>query len=190
MRAILFEAISSVNFTCGGGVWESTYARIVLSKILHPARKRMYTRLMLLKSHQMQLHTHVYLIAAAGLLVLLVSVPVHGADYYVATSGNDNGEGTLAHPFASIARAQQAASSGDTVYVRGGTYTNFAVAATDANYQYVINITKSNIHYLAYPGDSRPVLDFSNISPSSLRVCGIRVTGSNNTFHGIDLTGI
>jgi hypothetical protein len=128
--------------------------------------------------------------AGAALLALLVSVPVHGADYYVATNGNDSGPGTLAQPFASIAQAQQAASPGDTVYVRGGTYTNFAVGATDANYQYVLNITKSNINYLAYPGDSRPVLDFSNISPATLRIAGVYVTGSNNTFQGIDLTGI
>jgi hypothetical protein len=128
--------------------------------------------------------------AGAGLLALLVSGPAHGADYYVATNGNDSGSGTLAQPFASIARAQQAASSGDTVYIRGGTYTNFTVAATDATYQYVLNITKSNIDYLAYPGDSRPVLNFSNIAPTTLRVCGIQVTGSNNTFQGIDVTGV
>jgi len=130
------------------------------------------------------------LMAGAGLVALLVSAAAHGATYYVATNGSDGGSGSQAQPFASIARAQQAASSGDTVYIRGGTYTNFTVAATDATYQYVLNMTKSNISYLGYPGDSRPVLDFSNISPSTLRVCGVQVTGSNDTFQGIDLTGI
>jgi hypothetical protein len=138
----------------------------------------------------MQRNTQVYLIAGAGLLALLVSAPVDGADYYVATNGNDSGAGTLAQPFASIARAQQAASSGDNVYIRGGTYTNFIVAATDATYQYVLDITKSNINYLGYPGDPRPVLNFSSITPTTLRVCGIQVTGSNNTFQGIDVTGV
>ncbi len=38
--------------------------------------------------------------------------------------------------------------------------------------------------------NARPVLNFSNISPSTLRVCGIQVTGSNNTFSGFDVTGI
>ncbi|HEY2882600.1 MAG TPA: PEP-CTERM sorting domain-containing protein [Pirellulales bacterium] len=125
-----------------------------------------------------------------NLLALFSSRTASAASYYVATNGSDSAAGTLAQPFASISRAQQAAASGDTVYIRGGTYTNFNVAATDANYQYVLNITKSNISYLAYPGDSRPVLDFSSISPATLRVCGIQVTGSNNTFQGIDLTGI
>ena len=126
----------------------------------------------------------------AALVGLCLAARAWGGTYYVAPGGSDAAAGTLAQPFASIARAQQAASSGDTVYIRGGTYTNFTVAATDANYQYVVSITKNNINYLAYPGDPRPVLDFSNISPSSLRVCGIQVTGSNNTFQGIDLTGI
>lgn len=132
----------------------------------------------------MRLNTRGYLLA------LLVSAPVYGADYYVATNGNDNAAGTLAQPFASVARAQQAAASGDAVYLRGGTYTNFTVAATDGTYQYVLNFTKSNIRYLAYAGDARPVLDFSTIAPTTLRVCGIQVTGSNNTFQGIDITGV
>jgi hypothetical protein len=131
-----------------------------------------------------------HLTTGAALIALLLSVPVWGSVYYVATNGNDNGPGTLAQPFASIAKAQQAASAGDTVYIRGGTYTNFSVAATDANYQYVVAITKSNISYLAYPGDPPPVLDFSSISPASLRIDGMEITGSNNTFEGIQVTGI
>ena len=87
-------------------------------------------------------------------------------------------------------REQQAAAPGDSVYIRGGTYTNFNVAATDATYQYVLNFTKSNIKYLGYPGDPRPVLNFSSIAPTTLRVCGIQVTGSNNTFQGFDVTGV
>ena len=87
-------------------------------------------------------------IASAGVLALLASLPVHAADYYVATNGSDGNAGSLAQPFASIAKAQQSASSGDNVYIRGGTYSNFSVAATDATYQYVLNFTKSNIKYL------------------------------------------
>lgn len=138
----------------------------------------------------MRLNAHGYLMAGASLLGVLVSLRTKGATYYVATTGNDGAAGTLAQPFASIARAQQAAGSGDTVYLRGGTYTNFTVAATDATYQYVLNFTKSNINYLGYPGDARPVLNFSSVAPTTLRVCGIQVTGSNNTFQGIDVTGV
>ena len=131
-----------------------------------------------------------YLMVGMAMLALLTSVPVRGATYYVATNGSDSWSGSLAQPFASIAKAQQAASSGDTVYIRGGTYTNFTVAATDATYQYALNLTKSNIDYLGYPGDARPVLNFSNIAPTTLRVCAIQVTESNNTFQGFDVTGV
>jgi hypothetical protein len=129
-------------------------------------------------------------IAGASFFPLAVALGARAASYYVATNGSDNGLGTLAQPFASLARAQQAAASGDTVYIRGGTYTNFTVAATDSVYQYVVNITKNNISYLAYPGDSRPVFDFSSVSPANLRVCGFQVTGRNNTLQGFDVTGI
>ncbi len=128
--------------------------------------------------------------ALAAMVVLLGTTLSPAATYYVAPNGSDLAAGTLGQPFASITRAQQSAASGDTVYLRGGTYSNFTVAATDATYQYVINISKSNIHYAAYPGDPRPVLDFSNVSPARLRVCGVQVTGSNNTFDGFDLTGV
>jgi len=138
----------------------------------------------------MRLNMRGYLIALVGLLALLVSGWARGADYYVATNGSDSNPGTLAQPFASVARAQQAASSGDTVYIRGGTYTNFTVAATDATYQYVLDFSKSNIDYSAYPGDPAPVLNFSSIAPTTLRVCGIEVTGSDDTFSGINVTGV
>jgi hypothetical protein len=132
-----------------------------------------------------------YLMAGAGLLAALFgALPVLGNTYYVSPTGSDSAAGTLAQPFASIAQAEQVAASGDTIYLRGGTYTNFNVMATDANYQYVVDISKSNLNFLAYPGDPAPVLNFSNISPATLRVCGMYVTGSNDTFKGLNLTGI
>jgi hypothetical protein len=131
-----------------------------------------------------------YWIAGVGLAALLVSATARATTYFVASNGSDTAAGTFGAPFASLMRAQQAAGSGDTVYLRGGTYTNFTVAATDSVYQYVLSFSKSNIKYLAYPGDSRPVMDFSNISPANLRVCGAQVTGSNITFQGFDMTGI
>lgn len=131
-----------------------------------------------------------YFNIAAGCLALFAGASARASTFYVSTSGSDIAAGTLAQPFASLSRAQTAASSGDTVYIRGGTYTNATVAATDATYQYGLNFSKSNIHYSAYPGDARPVLNFSGISPATLRVCAIEVTGSNNTFQGFDVTGV
>ncbi|HVX83793.1 MAG TPA: pectate lyase [Phycisphaerae bacterium] len=122
---------------------------------------------------------------------ILLPALAHAATFYVSPTGSDSADGSLAHPFASLTKAQSAANSGDTVYLRAGTYTNFATpAATDATYNYGLNFSKSNITYAAYPGDARPVLDFSAMSPANLRVCAIEVTGSNNTFSGFDVTGV
>lgn len=110
--------------------------------------------------------------------------------YYVATNGNDDNPGTLQQPFASIAKAQEAASPGDTVYIRGGTYQNFTIANTDSNYHYVNEITKSNITYEAYPNE-KPVFDFSGI-PTDKRVAAFHIVKGvqNVRFISIKVTGV
>jgi len=45
---------------------------------------------------------------AVPFAALLTAGPACAANYYVATGGSDLAGGTLAQPFASIARAQQA----------------------------------------------------------------------------------
>ncbi len=53
------------------------------------------------------------------LLALLIPVPVTGAEsYYVAVDGDDKYTGTIDQPFASVQRAQEAVSPGDTVFIR------------------------------------------------------------------------
>ncbi len=47
---------------------------------------------------------------------------VGATDYYVATTGNDDGPGTLADPLKTIQRAADVMESGDTCYIRGGLY--------------------------------------------------------------------
>ncbi|HWS87543.1 MAG TPA: fibronectin type III domain-containing protein [Pyrinomonadaceae bacterium] len=129
---------------------------------------------------------------AAGMTLFMwgMATPRRAATWYVAPDGNDNNPGTLSSPFASITRAQAAASAGDTVYIRGGTYTSFSVAFSDSSYDYYHYINKSGISYLAYPGDPRPVLDFSNVNPGARRTCAFAVVGGSNTFEGFDVTGI
>lgn len=111
--------------------------------------------------------------------------------YYIATDGNDNNPGTIEKPFASFAKAQDVAESGDTVYLRGGTYKNFNIADSDNLYNYVNEITKSGITYKAYSSQEVPVLDFSNITTSK-RVAAfyIKPKVSNVTFQSIKVTGV
>jgi hypothetical protein len=54
---------------------------------------------------------------------LAVALPAFAQSYYVAPAGNDNNPGTLAKPFASLERAQQAVrQKPGAVFLRGGTY--------------------------------------------------------------------
>ena len=113
------------------------------------------------------------------------------ATYFVATNGLDSNSGTSNSPFATIMRAQSAASSGDTVYLRGGTYflDNSNFTATNSVWDIVNNITKSGISYIAYPGEL-PVFDFSNTSPGANRETAFLVTASRCTFKGFDVVGV
>lgn len=56
------------------------------------------------------------------LAVLSLCAPVLGAEYFVSPGGNDDGPGTEAAPWKTLARACAVASPGDTVTLAGGTY--------------------------------------------------------------------
>ena len=134
------------------------------------------------------------ILAAAVWFVVWAAVPVLSATWFVATNGVDANVGTSNSPFATIMRAQSAASSGDLVYLRGGTYylNNSNFTATNAPWAIVNNITKSGISYIAYPGEL-PVFDFSNVKPAVLasnRVTAFLVTANNCVFEGFDVVGV
>lgn len=113
----------------------------------------------------------------------------YAENYYVSPTGSDTNVGTVEAPFQSLMKAQSVASSGDTVYLRGGTYDTFTIAATDSNYNYVHRMDKSGITYEAYPGE-KPVFDFSKVAPTK-RVASfhIPVGVTDVTFRGIEVTG-
>jgi hypothetical protein len=136
-------------------------------------------------------HQPIRILSAAALLSLLPAVSGFSATWYVATNGLDANSGASNSPFATIMRAQSAASSGDTVYLRGGTYSldNSHLTLTNSVWAIVNNLTRNGISYLAYPGE-RPVFDFSNVQPDGWRVTAFLVTGSDCVFKGFDVVGV
>src|SRR5262245_48655875 len=109
-------------------------------------------------------------------VLCLATSPVCAATYYVAPTGNNSNPGTLEQPFATMARGQQAAAAGDTVYFRGGTYR--FTSSTDAN-GVALNKSGSSgrrINYWAYETEI-PIFDFSGMTAAA-RITGIRVTAS------------
>lgn len=108
---------------------------------------------------------------------------------YVAPDGNDNNPGTMSAPFRSITKAQSVARAGTTVYIRGGNYSRFTIAGSDANYNFVHNITKSGITYEAYPGET-PVFNFAGTTTAK-RVAAFHIaSGVTVTFKGFHVTGV
>ena len=74
------------------------------------------------------------------------------ATYYVATAGNNANSGTQAQPFRTIAKGLTVLQAGDTLYLRGGPYTE----NIDSNEQTIPSGTSwSNaITIAAYPGET------------------------------------
>ena len=91
-------------------------------------------------------------LTAAALFFLLQTAPVFPATWYVAPGGADSNSGASGSPFATIMYAQSKASSGDMVYLRGGTYylNNSNLTWTNSAWAIVNNITNNGISYLAW----------------------------------------
>ncbi|RYD80153.1 MAG: right-handed parallel beta-helix repeat-containing protein, partial [Verrucomicrobiaceae bacterium] len=133
--------------------------------------------------------------ALAVLLLLLRVTMLHAAEFYVAPTGDDASEGTLAAPFATVQRAQTAAAPGDTVWIRGGTYqlSEAQITQKRRGRAHVTLLDKSGskerpILYWAYK-DEEPVFDLSAVKPR-LRVTAFRVDGSWLHLKGLTVTGV
>lgn len=122
-----------------------------------------------------------------GLLGLL-SIPARAATYYVAPDGDDANAGTRAEPFATLARGQEAAEPGDTVWIGGGEY---IFEGTEAEIGVLFDKSGEEgrrINYWAVPGE-RPVFDFFKLRTRA-RIRGFSVTGSWLHFKGLEVKGV
>jgi hypothetical protein len=117
-------------------------------------------------------------------LWLALALSCEAAEFYVAPGGDDGASGTLAAPWRTIARAQQAVQPGDTVYLRGGRYAYAAGESACASRAAIVNgvtLDRSGsegkpIRYRAYAGET-PVFDFSAMR-DDCRVKGFNVTAN------------
>src|SRR4030095_6717315 len=134
-------------------------------------------------------------LARCSLLLLGLSSLVaatQAATYYVAPSGSNSNPGTLAAPFATLQKAHDIANPGDTIYMRGGTYTLPAQVDVSRN-----GASGNYINVFNYPGEV-PILDAINDNRPGASPISVRNTSwwhfkglelKNGYAHGLYLAG-
>ena len=135
--------------------------------------------------------------AICAIVIFMILNTTIFSQIYVAPDGNDSNPGTIDQPLESIQKAQELASPGDTVFIRGGTYQiredqiSRVVSNLFACISYLdkSGIEGHTIKYWAYPGET-PVFDFSNVKPANQRVVGIYIVGSYIHIKGLEMTGV
>lgn len=110
-------------------------------------------------------------------LALFATNGAFADEYYVATTGSDSNPGTQASPFATITKAASVAAAGDTVFIRGGTYT----PSSGTTFSKSGTSDTNRIKFWAYPGE-KPIFDYSKAGG-----IGFNVTGSWLHFKGIEI---
>jgi hypothetical protein len=96
-------------------------------------------------------------IGCASVALLMSTHMTLARDYYMATNGSMNNPGTIEQPFAQIKQFSDIANPGDTLYIRGGTYTNsWGTTMTRSG-----SASGGYITYRNYPGEV-PILDGLN----------------------------
>ena len=133
-------------------------------------------------------------------IALTVSFASHAACYYIAPDGNDTNPGTETAPRATVGGGQQLLSAGDTLYMRGGTYTvgmSEIMSLSDkgaGGFSYVYQLNKAGTDeahrtcYFGYPGE-RPVFDFSQVRPNS-RVSAFSLQADYLHLKNFDIIGV
>ncbi len=89
-------------------------------------------------------HKKVFLFFAFLTIFFASVAQANAAILYVSTTGNDGNPGSISAPLATLKKAHELAAPGDTIYMRGGTYTHTRF----------IWIDKAGISISSYPGEN------------------------------------
>jgi len=140
-------------------------------------------------------------------ILLMISLCFFGAisnatNYYVSPTGSDSNPGTLLSPFKSLTKASTVLAakatkgSGDTVFVRGGTYGGWPNTPTNGYAYMLLNNLKGTAAkpcvFINYPGE-KPVFDFTGVVITSTRPSPTGVSIFNTDylrFKGMRFTGL
>jgi hypothetical protein len=115
---------------------------------------------------------------ALSLIPLLLGAgacAVAAKTYYMGPNGSDNATGAFGAPWATLAKANGTLAEGDTLYLRGGTYSGAS------GIEWTKSAVREPIVIAAYPGEL-PVFDGKGANWLLL------VTGSMLVFDGLEVT--
>lgn len=118
------------------------------------------------------------------LFIVLFAFTVNASTYYIAPTGNDtSGDGTISSPWFTLNKVWTVIGSGDTVYLRGGTYEfNTQQSLTGKN-----GTSGNLIKIFAYLNET-PILTKSE-SYNQADGKGVYFTGNYIHWKGIEITG-
>jgi hypothetical protein len=119
--------------------------------------------------------------------MLFTVCPAYCNTYYVATNGSDSNSGTtIDDPFLTIPHAVGLVVGGDTIYVRGGTYT-YSGPSIAITLNAKSGASDVNRCYLMGYNDERPLLDCSAMTGTGADC--IKITGNYWYIKGLDIKG-
>jgi len=106
-------------------------------------------------------------------------VSTTGTIYYVATNGLDTNSGTITSPFKTLAKALTAMKGGDTLYIRGGTYTGAGYSTGIGRYIPSGTSWSSVTTISGYPGEVAILQPAKEQLPGGVWTCGIDFEAGN-----------
>jgi hypothetical protein len=133
-------------------------------------------------------------------LFFLASYSIASATtHYVSTNGSDNNPGTISQPFVTWQKGFSTIKAGDTLYIRGGTYSPIGTFINSKYCGVAINnhdgTAENPIVVMNYP-EEIPVIDCQNITNATVKggiyllyssywhIKGLTVTGVNQDISG------
>ncbi len=144
---------------------------------------------------------HILSLRLHCMCVLLLALFLQGCtrkDIYVSPSGDDVGDGTIAHPYQTLGKAISEIRPGETIWLREGTYrpqeSDIMGSALRGLYAcvYMLNANGSEFRPLTISAfaNEKVVIDLSNVKPENKRVSGFFISGDYWRLRKFDIVGI
>jgi PKD repeat protein len=119
-----------------------------------------------------------FILAVIGLIFFgVITGEANAASVYVSPNGSDSNNGSIGSPVGTPAHALGMVSSGDTIYLRAGTY----------QITHMLSLGTNNLTLASYPGESAAIV--GGINDLSGLIAILYITANNVTVQGLEIQG-